>query len=238
MGKNEQMFAEVIGPYITGEKDTCSYCDHLDPLILIEGIHTYITLAIGQIIEGYTQVCTQKHRTAATGLFPNEAEELVRMKDLVRETYDKVYGNPGIAFEHGKAGTCLWKENREKNMHDLCHHTHIHFVPVDIDIRSRIARILPDVFVVNNLAELGEVRKDILEGAPYLYFENSDGVGYVYPVGDNKIPRQFLRQCVAEELNMPERADWMKYPGTELFAEGKKKLLPVMNQIFKNSDVK
>lgn len=30
---------EVITPYITGVKKTCSYCDHLTPLILLEGEH-------------------------------------------------------------------------------------------------------------------------------------------------------------------------------------------------------
>ena len=64
----------VIAPYLTGTANTCSYCDHLDILILQEGLYTYITIAIGQIIEGYLQVCSQKHRTAATGLYAHEAE--------------------------------------------------------------------------------------------------------------------------------------------------------------------
>lgn len=222
-----------IEPYINDESDTCSYCDHLTPLILLEGKHTYVTLAIGQIVEGYLQICSQKHRTAATGLFAYETEELIKMKQVVRKAFKEVYGTPGIAFEHGKAGSCLWGEKREKNASDLCHHFHIHFVPANVDIRPLIKEYLSEEIIVRNMLELKRVRKEILEAEPYLYFEDSDEVGYVYPVEDIEIPRQFLRSCVAKGLGKPERADWMSYPGTELFEISKQKLLPALNKYFK-----
>jgi len=222
----------AIEPYITGKAETCSYCDHLDPLILQEGLYTYITLAIGQIVEGYLQICAQKHRTAATGLYEHETLELVKMKEIVRDAYEEIYGNRGIAFEHGKAGSCLWGLERMKNMHDLCHHTHIHFAPVTVDIRERIRQYVPEEIVVNRMEDLKEFRQDELRGDSYLYFEDVNEVGYVYPVNERPIPRQFLRTCVAEELGIPEKADWITYPGEEYFQIGKDKLQPVLKRLY------
>jgi len=221
----------AIAPYVSGTAQTCSYCDHLSSLILLEGRHTYITMAIGQIVEGYTQICSQRHRTAATGLYSDETRELVEMKQLLRAAYRIVYGTPGIAFEHGKAGSCLWGDQRPTNMKTLCYHTHVHFVPVDIDIRPAIESILPDVIQVNSVDELKRVRTRVLEAEPYLYLEDTREVGYVYPVDDEVIPRQFLRTCVAQALGVPEKADWMTFPGTELFGIVRSKLVPVLTEL-------
>lgn len=217
-----------IDPYIRGDAETCSYCDHLDPLILLEGKHMYITLAIGQIREGYLMVSSQKHRISATGLLSYETNELIKMKQVIRCAYKEVYGIPGIAFEHGRAGSCLWGKDRHKNASSLCYHCHIHFVPIAIDIRPRIKEFLSQEIIVKNIYELKKVRKDILQAEPYLYFEDNNEIGYVYPVADEEIPRQFLRSCVASELGEPLKADWMSYPGTELFDISKHKLQPAL----------
>jgi hypothetical protein len=162
------------------------------------------------------------------------AVELEKMKEIVRRAYQKVYGTRGVSFEHGKAGSCLWGIQTHKNMKDLCHHCHIHFLPREIDIRDRIKQYLSEEIIVKNINELKIVRKEILEAQPYLYFEDSENIGYVYPVEDQSIPRQFLRTCVAEELGIPHLADWITYPGVEHFSHGKEKLQPVLEECFKS----
>ena len=139
----DQEYNKAISPYINGKSQVCSYCNRINELILFEGKYTYITLVIGTFIEGYLQVCAKQHRTAATGLSKLETQELIKMKKIVRCAYQKVYNTNGIAFEHGKAGSCLWKENRHKNKTNLCHHCHIHFVPVEVDIRKLITKYIP-----------------------------------------------------------------------------------------------
>ena len=224
-----QRCMELITPYINGQKRSCSYCDHLTPLILLEGEHCYITLAIGQIVEGYLQVCAQKHRNSSTGFLSIERDEFILMKQAVRLTYKEVYGNYGIAFEHGQAGTCMFNEGSDSS---LCHHAHTHFVPVNINIRSEIKSILTEEIIINNLDELINFRNTVLFGAPYLYFEDSNGIGYAYPVRDNFIPRQFLRTCVAEKLNMKQRGDWMTFPGEDYFEISKNKLQLLLHENF------
>ena len=222
----------VIAPYLDGTANTCSYCDHLDTLILQEGLSTYITIAIGQIIEGYLQVCSQKHRTAATGLHAHEAVEMVKMKKIVRDAYETIYGNRGIAFEHGKAGSCLWEEENLGNKYDLCFHAHIHFVPAPVDIRHLIKEVIPTEIRICNHEELREFRTLELGNDSYLYFEDVNEVGYVYPVCEEDVPRQFLRKCVALALNVPDRADWIKHPGARYFEITRNKLKPVINRIY------
>ena len=226
-------YIKAIEPYISRTAQTCSYCDHIEPLILQEGIHTYVTIAIGQIVEGYTQICTQEHRTSAASLSDDEAKELIKMKQVVRASYEDVYGCRGIAFEHGQAGSSLWIASSEQNTQNLCYHTHIHFVPVRVDIRHLIEECIPQYFVVNDIWELRMFRKNVLQEEAYLYFEGENEVGYVYPVENRTIPRQFLRTCLAKELGLSERADWMTYPGIEYFEEGKRKLQPVIRKYFK-----
>ena len=113
-----------------------------------------------------------------------------------------------------------------------------YFAPVNIDIRDAIKKILPDEIIVNSLNELVDVRNKVLLGGPYLYFEDSNCVGYVYPVKWRSIPRQFLRTCVAEGLNLRHRGDWITFPGEEFFSVGKAKLQSVLQRIYKELKTK
>ena len=79
----DQEYNNAIRPYISGTSQECSYCKKINELILFEGKHTYITLVIGSFVEGYLQVCSRHHRTAATGLSTLETQELVKMKKIV-----------------------------------------------------------------------------------------------------------------------------------------------------------
>jgi len=38
--------------------------------------------------------------------------------------------------------------------------------------------------------------------------------GFMYNVSGKDVPRQFLRRCVASKLSIPEKANWIEYPGT------------------------
>lgn len=36
----------------------------------------------------------------------------------------------------------------------------------------------------------------------------------MYNVNGKDVPIQFLRRCVASKLSIPEKANWIEYPGT------------------------
>ena len=155
------------------------------------------------------------------------------MKRIVRDAFESVYGYRGVAFEHGKAGSCLLKEEEIGNKYDLCYHAHINFIPAIVDIRYFIKKYIPAEIKIYDYNELIEFRISELGNDSYLYFEDSNEIGYVYPVNDEDTPRQFLRKCVASELNVPDRENWIKHPGSKYFEITKKKLQPVIKNIYK-----
>lgn len=221
---------KAVDPYVRGSAASCSFCDHLDPLILFDGRHTYVTIAIGQMMEGYVQICTHKHRTSFTGMMPREYSEFCEVRSAVRNAFLRAYGTHGIAFEHGQAGSCMWRADASKNLQSLCHHAHVHLVPRDINIRGRVSEYIQEEIAVGSIGDLFEVRQKRLKGGGYLYFEDSTGRGYVYPAEGIRIPRQFLRTCVAKELGMASSADWSRHPGFEFFSKTRDTLMPLLQR--------
>ena len=207
-------YYDCIHPYITYQKNTCSYCDRLDPLIIYYGSSFYITVAIGAYVPGYIQLCSYEHRTSATGILPSECEEFEILLKAIRNSFMKVYGTYGICFEHGQAGSCLWTEN---HVNSLCHHMHIHCLPVTVNAHQEISSRFPDFNKVENIYEMIEVRKDILKGGSYLYFSPNPEEQYMYNVTNQDVPRQYLRSCIASLIGIPEKADWIKFPGVEYY---------------------
>lgn len=210
------IYRQAIKPYISGEAKTCSYCDCIKPLVIYYGESFYITAAIGSYMIGYIQLCSYEHRTSATGILRSEYDEFEKMLLAIRKCFKKVYGNYGICFEHGQAGTCCWTEN---HVNSLCHHMHIHCLPVSIDIHPAIESRFPDYYEVCDVQHMIQIRKDILNGGPYLFFSSADNRKYMYNVVNQNVPRQFLRRCVAEKLEIADKADWIKYPGVEYYEE-------------------
>jgi hypothetical protein len=211
---NEKLFYDAIEPYIIGKTNLCSYCEKIKPLIIYYGEHFYITAAIGAFMPGYIQLCSYMHRTSATGILPQECEELEILTNAIRQSFFKVYGNYGISFEHGQAGSCLWKDNF---INDLCHHMHIHYMPHEINIHDDIIANFSDYFEVKDIYDMRKIRQDVLCADQYLYFSPQPKIGYMYKIAGLDVPRQFLRRCVAKKLGMVERADWQEYPGVEFF---------------------
>jgi diadenosine tetraphosphate (Ap4A) HIT family hydrolase len=214
--RNNNIFYEVIKPYITGDIKSCSYCDKLEPLILYYGKHFYVTVAIGAYMPGYIQLCSYQHRTSATGILPVEREEFQRLSNAIRNSFMKVYGNYGIGFEHGQAGTCMWRENY---INSLCHHMHVHFLPAIIDIHEDILARFNDFTEVRSIDDMIKIRQEVLCGRPYLYFSLKPNKGCMYNVANLDVPRQFLRKCVADKLGIPQKADWQEYPGVEHYEQ-------------------
>lgn len=229
----DNYYFSIVKPYITGKAKSCSYCNKLTPLIILETRFFYITAAIGSYIEGYIQLCAKAHRTAATGVASYERNELEIMKALINDSYKEAYGTDGIAFEHGQAGSCLWGEDYLKNMSSLCHHMHIHYLPIKIDINNEIMALFPERYEVKDIYDMLKVRSEILSAEQYLYFQKGYKNGFMYNVNNKQVPRQFLRRCIAEKLKIPEKANWSVYPGVEFFDKTINKLKPIMHRIYK-----
>jgi hypothetical protein len=215
----------VITPYITGAVATCSYCDRLTPLTLFEGPHTTVNLAIGHMVSGYVQVCSRSHVVSAAELRSDAAAEFDFIADAVRHVFAEVYGTRGIVFEHGKAGACLWRAGDPVALRDLCHHAHVHFVPLNVDLLPRIEAAGMPKIRVQAWSDVRTLREQLFTAGAYLYYAR-DRDAYVFPVSDAQALRpQFLRTCLAEELGQPMIGDWRAHPGTSLFNQTRAELV-------------
>ena len=229
--ENNEKYYHLIQPYIEREKSTCSYCDRLDPLILYYGDDFYITNVIGAYMPGYVQLCSYEHRTSITGILPTEYEEFEYLLSCIRKAFKQVYGTGGICFEHGQAGSCMYTEN---HINSLCHHMHVHCLPVEIDIHQDIVSIAKEYTEVKNINDMVHYRNEILRGGAYLYFSPTQDTAFMYNVLNESVPRQFLRKCVARKLNIIEKADWIKYPGVEYYAQTILDLKSILEEIIRS----
>ncbi len=59
----------------------------------------------------------------------------------------------------------------EKNMVSLCHHMHIHYLPVKIDINPEIKKLFDEVYEVNDIYDMTKIRTEVLHTEQYLYFQ-------------------------------------------------------------------
>lgn len=224
----EAQFTRAIAPYTSGNSTTCSYCDVIDELVLLMGPRTYVTIAIGQFMEGYLQVCSRRHRISLTGLNPDEMAEFWFMKGLVRDVLERAYAAGVVGFEHGRAGSCMSPLERASVVTDLCHHAHFHLLPQDIDIRPEIRAICEREHVVTGTKEFQRLKDRELGANPYLYYEAADGKGHVFIVAEARVPRQFLRATVARKIGLAGKGDWMLYPGVEYFEPTRRRLMPIL----------
>lgn len=210
-------YEAVIAPYVEGTAKTCSYCDELAPLTLLEGQHTAVNLAIGHMVPGYIQVCSRSHVVSAAELRSDAAHEFDFVADAIRQVFVNVYGTRGIVFEHGKAGSCLWRAGDLEALRDLCHHAHVHFVPLNVDLLPRIETAGTPKIRVRQWSDVRSLREQVLTTGAYLYYANSRDA-YVFPVASPQaLPRHFLRTCLAEELGQATIADWRAHTGASLF---------------------
>lgn len=224
----QEQFRTAITPYVSGSAKTCSYCDLIEELVLLMGPRTYVTIAIGQFMEGYLQICTRKHRISLSGLRPDEIQEFWFIKGIVRDTLESAYATGVVGFEHGRAGSCMSPLERASVVTDLCHHTHFHLVPQVIDIRSEIRAMAEREYVVSNEREFQQLKDRELGAKPYLYYEDTDARGYVFVVEESRVPRQFLRSTVARRIGLAGKGDWMSYPGVEFFGPTRRRLMPLL----------
>jgi len=103
--------------------------------------------------------------------------------------------HPVTMFEHGIVGQSI-------------KHTHLHILPMVIDLSPRIRADFPESEIEElldaaHLQELYVERKE-----PYLFWTIPSGKSMV--CWNPPAPNQYLRIIAAELLGRPERADWKK----------------------------
>jgi diadenosine tetraphosphate (Ap4A) HIT family hydrolase len=179
-------------------EDNCVFCAGVGEII-----HTcsdfFLRLDDSPLVEGHALICPVQHYPSFADLPSDMYEDLANFLEYTRNLMLKVYGTC-IMFEHGRTASCLVRNPRER----FCHHAHLHVLPVQIDIVKRISSILSST-TIENWQDFVQMAND---GDGYLYIETQEMERLMFRVV-RPIGTHFLRICVAEEIGMPNRADWI-----------------------------
>jgi hypothetical protein len=179
----------------------CIFCEPPAKKILIETDNFYVTYDACALLEGHAEIHTKKHIGCAAEIDAKIYDEFVELKMWLAKLISSTYGNVSF-YEHGRAGHCSMTIDGV-----ICHHFHMHALPLAQDISGTITHDISKPIILKDEYELPKLYEEYDQ---YLYFEDTKGVKYFFPVtGD--IPSHYLRTVIATSIEKPERADWECY---------------------------
>jgi diadenosine tetraphosphate (Ap4A) HIT family hydrolase len=183
----------------------CDFCDEFaggsqnafvhrysqaDDRIVMASACFRIVPTLGQLVAGHLLIVPSRHLCALADLPSLHVDELSDLCRRVRSTLKDVYGEC-LFFEHGVRGSGSGGCGID--------HAHMHAVPVSGD---GILGVLIRQFGGRAIHSVADIKK-VVGQESYLFFEDSSGMKYVFPV--KKLPSQYMRKLVARSIG---KADW------------------------------
>lgn len=206
----------------------CFCCDHRDGKrsdnepVLYRSENFFVFPGSGQFALGYLQICPTKHVMSLGELTPEILEEfegvLADVEYLLKLTFKC---DSTIVWENGSGGGGIGKAK------DSIVHSHVHIIPSDLTSED-VKKISGFEFDTVKVADLPKYKE-----YSYLLVRTPDDEHWIIN-NDPKlyIPRQYIRQIVAEEYNIPgELWNWRNYP----FHEKMRQTTMLMARAIKNN---
>lgn len=213
--------------------DHCLFCNPdvhgQGKQVILKTPHFYLFAPLGAIVDGYliiTPYSCESENSSLSEVNANYIDEFNKLRKIVIDFYCDQYGHPGIAFEHGRAGTCIVCKHGTKH----CYHGHLCCYPGTVDNELGIPvnehyylwEDIPDSFMkveTNGISDL----KEKTDGLPYLYIEHcykSDNTMKQKSVAilihnEEKLESQYLRKVFAKRVNNYKLWDWKEWPQYE-----------------------
>jgi ATP adenylyltransferase len=160
--------------------------------------------ALGAFIEGYLIIVSKSHFFNTGCLNIKIIRELEDFIIKIKNFLKNIYKITPIIFEHGSMG-------KRNNAGSSIEHHHIHILPVNLPLVPAI--LLKKFALHEQLKSMKELVKYNKKQIPYIYFSPSSGEHHVFEVPI--LPRQYLRQILAVECDVPKDWDWRKKPFIE-----------------------
>lgn len=178
----------------------CIFCIPPSKKILTQTEHFYITYDACALIDGHVEIHSKEHIGCAGEIDSAHYEEFILLKEWIGNLIKAQYGQVSF-YEHGRAGHCSMTVDGV-----ICHHFHMHALPLRQDVSEEVSSFLKPIIIQHE----DEIPVLYEQFDQYLYFENTKGTKFFYPV-DREIPSHYLRTVIAEAIDHPERADWEHY---------------------------
>lgn len=191
----------------------CIFCEPPLKKVLVETANFYVTYDACALLDGHVEIHAKEHIGCSAEINPEHQQEFIRLKKWVGDLIQDIYGCVSF-YEHGRAGHCSMTVDGV-----ICHHFHMHALPLQDDISAEVT-ILVKPIVIASEEEIPALYERYDQ---YLYFENTSGKKFFFPVR-KPIPSHYLRTVIAESIGHPERADWENYYDVTSINNFKRKL--------------
>ncbi len=184
--------------------------------ILFENNDIYVQIDIAPLCCGHILIVTNKHYLNFFELPNNIKEDVIKLKNKIKEIYKEVYKADVLFFEHGSA-----KKGYAGSSID---HAHLHCIPCDFDIIESLNETLGNSIECDILDFSNKFNNEF----SYIYVEKNEKK-LIYKV--EKLPSQFLRKLISEKLNNSMYLWQEKCINEESIAKLKKTILDLKNKI-------
>lgn len=188
----EQISAHNVAGITTG----CMFCEVDQQLVLTETKNLYLIRDKYPVADGHLMVISKGHYGCMGELPQSHFTELELLREFTQRHYQK---SRFITYEHGRAGHCVKLHGSQVT----CHHFHLHFLPLEVDIHPALERS----YNAKPTQNLMQVREYYQKFGEYLYFENSLGLGRYYAATHHVQPH-LLRTLVCQASGLDQRSDW------------------------------
>lgn len=216
-------------PSLRTLKLSCLFCNPLahgqEGQVLLRSDNFYLFAGIGPIVEGYIIIapyhCDRKQGGLSTMAEAtiSSLDELLFLRGIVFQFYEAVYGTEsGLCFEHGRAGACGISETPH------CYHAHLCCYPGVAPIAQharipgrRMQRLdgIKDLgtFAARDPYLLVQERVVDYEARPEMEKRTAWETFAMVLQKETEVPRQYLRQLLANQAGRPDEWDWAAAPG-------------------------
>jgi thiamine-monophosphate kinase len=205
----------------------CLFCEpsvyDQEQQILLRSNNFYLFAGLGAIVEGYILLAPYRcddprlPLSSFSDATPDLIDEVIFLRGLISEFYRGCYGHPGMHFEHGRTGVCLYGRDDTKH----CYHAHLCCFPVSHPLWEDMGGLKTE-----RLEGLHEIKGKI-NNSPYLFVQASE-IDEKQPVdavqrenwnsrivildNEKQIKPQYLRKLLASRIGQEELWNWATYP--------------------------
>lgn len=153
----------------------------------------YLIPDIAPLVEGHLLLITTNHYICVGACPPKLVSAIESAQQQIRSLFQSAYSESTVFFEHGPA--------RSRAAGSCIDHAHWHCLPISLSLKKAM-----DQFLKSGQAASAESLSHLyLAGQSYLYMEEGNQDGYVFPV--DVVPSQFFRQLITT-LSGGQDWDW------------------------------
>lgn len=197
----------------------CAYCRHIrnnfDNRCIYSSKHFFVMPTLGEFIKGYLLIIPYRHVMSMAEFTKEELGDFVQVLDDIKCILKQTYNCSNLlVWENGTGNGGIGKAK------DSVIHAHIHIAPSNLNVGT-IERLSGFNFTEIETKDLSSYGKH-----SYLLLQQDDNLWKINDNSNLYIPRQYIRQVLAEEYGIPgEQWNWREYPFRELIEETKNDII-------------